>query len=49
MAENRLQVTSSYSTGVAPLRPQVRRTLGRWENPASSQKTSVAPVFSAPF
>jgi hypothetical protein len=38
-----------FKTGVCPLGAQVRRTLGRCENPASSQKTSVEPLLSAPL
>jgi len=49
MLESRFQLKGWRNTGVRPLGAHVRRTLGRWENPASSQKTSVAPVFSAPF
>lgn len=49
MLDSRFQLKGCLSTGVWPRGAQVRRTLGRWEKPASSQKTSVAPVLSAPF
>jgi hypothetical protein len=49
IADKRFQLKGATKIGVCPRGDQVRRTLGRSENPLSSRKISSAPLSLAFF